>query len=76
MNPIEKLEDEILDLRAKLAGKCLELAVAQDNSQGAESCQREMYSAINARRYNAIDRAERDGKCFFDVAGEIDRLGV
>lgn len=76
MTPIEKLEDEALDLLAKLAGKCLEIAMQKGDKAAAESSQREMYSAINARRYNAIARAEAEGKCFFDVAGEIDRGAV
>ena len=76
MTGIQELHDEILGLEAQIAGKRLELAMAQGERDTARQHLHTMHQAIKARRDFRIQCAEDAGGCFFDAAGAVDAQGV
>ena len=76
MTGIQELHDEILGLEAQLAGKRLELAMAQGERDTARQHMLVMNAAAIARREFRIQCAEDSGGCFFDAAGAVDSVGV
>lgn len=69
MTAIQELHDEILGLEAQLAGKRLELAMAQGERDTARQHMHAMNAAVIARRAFRIQCADDAGECFFDAAG-------
>jgi len=72
----QTLQDDILGLKAQLSGKRLELSMARGKRSQAAHYQRQMYSAIRARRELRLASSEQAGECFFDVAGQVDRAAL
>ena len=73
MTPTEQIQDEILRLKAELAGKRIELAMARGNRPLARKHLRIMESLIKTRRANRIEQGTRNGGCYFVAAGQVDR---
>ena len=69
MTGTQELQDDILSLEAQIAGKRLELAMAQGEKDTARQHLHAMHQAINARRSFQIQCADAAGECFFDAAG-------
>lgn len=76
MNRQQTLCDDIMGLKAQLAGKRLELAMLRGNRRNAQHHQSQMYAVIKARRAHQMQAAERAGECFFDAAGRADRVAM
>ena len=72
----QKLQDEIMVLKAKLAGKRMELAHARGNADFARVHMRRMYAVIKARREARLAASDAAGGCYFDAAGQADRLAM
>lgn len=72
MTSIQELQDQILDLESQIAGKRMELAMAQGERDTARQHQQAMYQAIQRRREFRIGLAEQASGCFFDAAGGVD----
>jgi hypothetical protein len=73
MTPTQTLLDEILDLRARLAGKQMELAMVYGNRTEAVTHHQAMEAAIKDRRALRIEVGEQGGGCFFIASGEADK---
>lgn len=76
MTTIPQLQDEVLALKAQLAGKCIVLAMASGDREGAQLHKDLMYAAIRERHALAMHHAEKAGGCFFDASGAADRVGL
>ena len=63
---IAALDAEILQLRARVAGREMERAMLTGNRDAAEAFRVQMYDLIAQR----MDAAEQAGECFFTAAGE------
>ena len=74
MTPAQNLELEILDLESKLHGKRLELAMAMGDRATAQKHMTAMYAAIEARGDFIRMTADANNECFFDAAGQADRI--
>lgn len=74
MTKTQQIQDAIMALKVQLAGKRLELAVLRGKRRNAQHHKNQMYAAIRARQVFRMDMAERADACFFDAAGEADRL--
>jgi hypothetical protein len=76
MTGMQELHDEIMGLEAQLAGKRLELAMAQGERDTARQHLHAMHAAIQALRAFRIGVADSAGRCYFDAAGSVDAMGV
>jgi hypothetical protein len=74
MKPEYQIIDQILALKAQLAGKRLELAMARGNRSAARDHLRAMNRATVARRQLRIASETAQGACYFAAAGEADRV--
>lgn len=74
MTSTQKIQDAILGLKAELAGKRVELAMARGRRSLARKHLRIMESLVNARRELRIQVATEQGECYFAAAGDVDRL--
>jgi hypothetical protein len=72
MTGLQELKDEELGLVAQLAGKRMELAVAQGELDTARQHKQAMYQAIQERRAFRIALSETQGECYFDAVGRAD----
>lgn len=73
MKPEYQIIDQILDLKAQLAGKRLELAMSRGNRAAARDHMRAMHLATVARRQLRIAAETAQGQCYFAAAGDVDR---
>lgn len=73
MTPIPELQDAILRIKAELAGKRMELAMARGLRSLARKQLRIMESLVKARRDLRIDLETQGGGCYFAAAGQVDR---
>lgn len=73
MTGLQEIQDDILGLEAQLAGKRMELAMAQGERDTARQHLFAMNTAIQARRAFRIGLSEDAGHCFFDAAGAADK---
>lgn len=76
MTGIQEIQDEILGLEALIAGRRMELAMAQGERDTAPQHKNAMYAAIHKRREFRINTADEHGQCFFDAQGAADRLVI
>jgi hypothetical protein len=76
MTGLQELQDEILGLEAALAGKRMELAQGQGEKETARQHQHAMYASIQQRRAFRVAVSDQDGECFFDAAGQADKLAL
>ncbi len=74
MKPEYQIIDQILDLKAQLAGKRLELAMSRGKRAAARDHMRAMNKATAARRQLRIAVETSQGECYFAAAGEVDRV--
>lgn len=76
MTGIHEIHDDILGLEAQLAGKRMELAMAQGERETARQHLHAMTQAIQQRRAFRVAVSEQDGGCFFDASGQADRIAI
>jgi len=76
MTPAQTLEFEILSTEAKLHGLRLELAMAMGEREVAKTHMAAMHTAIRARGDFIRMTADANGECFFNAAGQADRLAL
>lgn len=76
MTPEQQLVDQILALKAPLAGKRMELSMARNNRIAARVHLVAMHKVIRARRSLRIEAVERAGGCFFVASGDFDRASM
>lgn len=76
MTGLQELKDEELGLVAQLAGKRMELAMAQGDLDTARQHKQAMYQAIQERRAFRIALSEAAGECFFTASADADRVAV
>jgi uncharacterized protein YqfA (UPF0365 family) len=74
MTATQELQDAILGLKAQLAGKRVELAMARGRRSLACKHLRIMESLVKARRELRLQVATERGECYFAAAGEVDRV--
>jgi hypothetical protein len=74
MTGIQELQDEILGLRAQLAGKHMELAMALGNRAEADQYRLSMEQTVKVRRSYRIAVGEQGGGCYFLAAGAVDQV--
>lgn len=70
MTPLTLLIDQRRAAAAYLAGLDMEIAMAVGDRDAADRARREMEAQASARR------AVRESGCFFDLAGEADRVAM
>lgn len=76
MTQEHQIIDQILALKAQLAGKRLELAMARGKKSVAREHLRTMNRATVARRQLRIAAETANGQCYFLAAAEADRMEV
>lgn len=76
MTAEQTLIDEILNLKAQLAGKRLELAMARGQRKSARDHMRAMHRAKVARRQLRIQAETAQGQCYFLAAAEAELAEV
>lgn len=74
MTQTQEIQDAILGLKAQLAGKRVELAMARGRRSQACKQLRIMESLIKARRDLRIEAGTEQGGCYFAAAGDADRM--
>ena len=74
MTGIQEIQDSIFELEAELAGKHIELALAKGEKAVAHHYKHKMHEAIHARRAFRIAVGQDSDECFFDIAGQADRV--
>jgi len=72
----QELHDDILGLEAQLAGKRMELALAQGDKVGGRLYMNRMNELVRERRAFRINVSESHGECFFDAVGQADRVAM
>ena len=76
MTGLQELKDEELGLVAQLAGKRMELAMAQGEKAVAHHYKNKMHEAIQAHRAFRIAVSEASGSCYFLAAAEADLVAM
>jgi len=76
MTGLQEIQDSILGLEAELHGKRLELAMGQGERDTARQHLQAMKQSIQTRRDFRIAVSEVQGGCFFDAAGQADRIAM
>lgn len=76
MTGIQELQDDILGLEAQLAGRRMELAMAQGERETARHHLHDMTQAIQSRMAFRVATADAQGQCFFNAQGSADRLAM
>ena len=76
MTPTRVLQDEILELEAKLHGKRLELAMAQGDRAAAQAHLVAMKASVKARGELRVAIEVSAGGCYFDSRGAADAMAL
>ncbi|MBP9149233.1 MAG: hypothetical protein KBG00_10675 [Rhodoferax sp.] len=76
MTGLQELHDDILGLEAALAGKHMELALAQGDKIGGRIFMNRMNELTRERRSFRINISDSRGECYFDAAGQADRMAA
>ena len=74
MTQEHQIIDQILALKAQLAGKRLELAMSRGKRAAAQLHLRTMNRATVARRQLRLAAETANGQCYFLAAAEADRM--
>ena len=83
MTGLQELHDDILGLEAALAGKHMELALAAQaivephrDKIGGRIFMNRMNELTRERRSFRINISDSRGECYFDAAGQADRMAA
>lgn len=76
MTGLQELKDEELGLVAQLAGKRMEIAMAQGELDTARQHRQAMYLAIQEHWAFRIALSEAAGECFFTASADADRVAM
>ena len=72
-----RLIDDIMRIKAELAGKRMELAYARGLTREAHTHRKRMEELVMARRNAMLAAAPSDREeCYFAAAGEADMIGI